>query len=280
MRVVKSPDKLTSLLLDLKLENKTVGFVPTMGFLHEGHLSLVRRARRENKVVVVSIFVNPTQFGPKEDFKQYPKNMKRDLKMLSKEKVDFVLIPSVHEIYPENFITFLDPGPLADVLCGLKRLGHFRGVVTVVKRLFDIAIPDVAYFGQKDYQQARIIQEMVERFHLPVRVRICPIVREKDGLAMSSRNIYLSGEERIRATFISKALELAKRLVLEKNLPSRKIEKQVAHFLKPYVDKIDYTRVVSSETLKPVKDFKEKALVAIACFIGKARLIDNILVQR
>lgn len=280
MQVVKSPGKLTRILSALQTKGKKLGFVPTMGYFHEGHLSLIRRARQATDVVVVSIFVNPTQFGPREDFSRYPRDRKRDLKLLAREKVDFVLAPSVRAMYPKGSRVFLNPGPLANVLCGPKRPGHFRGVVTVVKRLFDIARPNVAYFGQKDFQQARIIQDMVQSFKMPTRVVICPTMRERDGLAMSSRNVYLTPEERARAQAIPKSLRLAKQLISKNTNTPRGIESKVVAYLKPYVDKIDYVCVVDPRSLRRPSKLRGTLLVALACFIGKTRLIDNLIVSR
>lgn len=279
MRVVRSPKALAVALSKARKRGSRIGFVPTMGFLHEGHFSLVRRARRETHCLVVSIFVNPLQFGPKEDLKCYPRDLGRDVRGLKKEKVDLVFVPSVKAVYPNHFKDFVEPGPLANTLCGPRRPGHFRGVATVVKRLFDMVRPDVAYFGQKDYQQARIIQEMVGRLRLPIGVKICPTVRERDGLAMSSRNIYLLPSERIRARAIFKSLQLAKRLLVRDRLNPRAVEKKVKAFLKSFADKIDYVKVVGPGSLKPLKKLEGRAVVAIACFLGKARLIDNLLVQ-
>ncbi|MBI4388000.1 MAG: pantoate--beta-alanine ligase [Candidatus Omnitrophica bacterium] len=280
MKVIKSPNQLTRLILKLKKKKKRIGFVPTMGSLHEGHLSLVRFAAKETSVVVASIFVNPTQFGPKEDFKRYPRNLVSDLKFLRREKVDFVFLPTASSIYPKRFNAFLNPGPLAKTLCGPKRPGHFRGVVTVMKRLFDITLPDIAYFGAKDYQQARIIQEMVKRLHLSIQVKTCPIVREKDGLAMSSRNVYLSLEERLQARAISRVLQFAKSFIRKVHLSPHTIEQNIISLLKPYVDKIDYVSLVDAVSLRKPKRLKGKLLLAIACFIGKTRLIDNVVIQR
>lgn len=279
MQPVKSPAEMTRLVMSLKREGKWIGFVPTMGYLHEGHRSLIRRARKESGAVVVSVFVNPTQFGPKEDFKRYPRNAARDAAMLKKEKVDFLFAPSVRGIYPKGSRARLNPGSLARGLCGPKRPGHFRGVVTVVKRLFDIIRPGAAYFGQKDYQQARIIEAMIRRFRLPIRMVICPIVRERDGLAMSSRNVYLSRSERLRARAIPRTLELARRLI-RRRVPPREVEWKAKLYLKPYVDSIDYICVVDPETLRPASSLKKGVLVALACFVGRTRLIDNMLIRR
>ena len=283
MRLVKSPRQLNQIIELLKKKKKRIGFVPTMGYLHEGHLSLVRFSKKETDVTVVSIFVNPTQFGSHEDFKQYPRNLKRDLKLLRLEKVDLVFTPSASAIYPKGFNAFLNPGPLARTLCGSLRPGHFRGVVTVVKRLFDIVLPDVAYFGAKDYQQARIIQDMVKRLHLSIRISVCPIVREKDGLAMSSRNAYLTPEERFRARAIPRALECAKKLLSSNRrepFGPRTVERNVTLFLRPYVDQIDYVSLVDAKSLRRAKRLHGKLLLAVACFVGRTRLIDNVVIQR
>lgn len=279
MHIIKLPDQLTEEVLALKIKGKRIGFVPTMGYLHEGHLSLVRKARKECDVVVASIFVNPTQFGPKEDLSRYPRNLTRDSKMLRKAKVDFLFFPTADSIYPKGFRDFVNPGPLAKGLCGLKRPGHFRGVATVVNRLFQIVPADVAYFGQKDFQQARVIQEMVQRFRVPMKIKICPIVREKDGLAMSSRNVYLSEMDRRRAKAIPKSFQAAAKLIRRGVRNPAKIKAAMLQILKPNTDKIDYVAVVDSGRLKPLKHLKNEVLIAVACFVGKTRLIDNLLIR-
>ncbi len=279
MRLIRSPQELTKKVIELKSKGKKIGFVPTMGYLHEGHLSLVRKSKRECDLTVVSIFVNPTQFGPKEDLSRYPRNLKRDSAMLRKAKVDFLFFPSAGDIYPKGFRDFVNPGPLAKGLCGDKRPGHFRGVATVVKRLFHIVPANVAYFGQKDFQQARVIQDMVERFRIPTKIRICPIVREKDGLAMSSRNVYLSESERIRAKSLSRSLRHAARLIRQGARNPAKIRAEMMRILKPNTDKIDYAAIVDSKRLRAQKHLKNTCLIAVACFVGKTRLIDNILVH-
>lgn len=279
MLVVKSPEKLTKSIVELKSKGKKIGFVPTMGFLHKGHLSLVRKSKKECDFTVVSIFVNPTQFGPKEDLSRYPRNLRRDSQMLRKAKVDFLFFPSANDIYPKGFCDFVNPGPLAKGLCGAKRPGHFRGVATVVNRLFQIVPANVAYFGQKDFQQARVIQDMVERFQIPTKIRICPIVREKDGLAMSSRNVYLSKSERIRAKSLSGSLRHAARLIRQGARNPAKIRAEMMRILKSNTDKIDYAAIVDSKRLRAQKHLKNTCLIAVACFVGKTRLIDNILVR-
>ena len=280
MQVIKSPKKLNLILEHLRQKGKRIGFVPTMGALHEGHLSLIRRAKDENDVVVVSIFVNPTQFGPKEDFKRYPRNLKRDQKLLKASRVDFLFAPSRTSVYPKRFKHFINPGPVARYLCGPKRPGHFRGVATVVSWLFEMVKPDRAYFGQKDYQQTRVIEEMVRRFRLPIRIKMCPTVREKDGLAMSSRNQYLTKKERTLAPSLYQSLLLAKGLIRAGERSSEKVKKAVRHNLMGRVTKIDYIEVVNPKTCAPVQLIRGGVLVALACFIGPTRLIDNLLIQR
>jgi len=279
MQIIKLPKQLTEKIIALKIKGRRIGFVPTMGYLHKGHMSLVRKAGKECDVVVVSIFVNPTQFGPKEDLDRYPRNLKRDSKMLAKEKVDYLFFPTADAIYPKGFRDFVNPGPLARELCGAKRPGHFRGVATVVKRLFKIVPADAAYFGQKDFQQARVIQEMTKHFQIPVKIRICPIVREKDGLAMSSRNVYLSKRNRIRAKAVSASLRLASKLIKQGIRNPSQIKSAMMKLLKLNTDKIDYVAIVDSRRLKALKHLKNEVLIAVACFVGRTRLIDNLLIR-
>ncbi len=280
MKIVKSLKQLNHIVNRFKKKGKRIGFVPTMGDLHEGHLSLVRRARRETDFVIVSVFVNPTQFGSKEDFKHYPRNLKRDKQLLSSEKVDYLFLPSRFSIYPKGFQNYLEPGLLAHPLCGAKRPGHFRGVVTVVNRLFEIVQPDYAYFGEKDYQQVKVIQDMVKTRNLSVHIRTCPIVREKDGLAMSSRNRHLSKTERIRARALSRSLKEAKKIIQGGRTNSSQVKKRIRTFLKSYVDKIDYVELADPNKLTPLKRLKPPILVVLACFVGPTRLIDNLVVKR
>jgi len=261
-------------------ENKTIGFVPTMGFLHEGHLSLVRRARGENDIVVVSIFVNPTQFGPNEDYESYPRDLERDVKLLKELNVDVVFHPPVEEMYPKDFSTYVEETKLSRYLCGKSRPGHFRGVCTIVTKLFNIVRPTRAYFGQKDAQQFRVIKRMVRDLNMDVELVECPIVREHDGLAMSSRNIYLSDDERVQALALYNSLKLAENLVKSGERDAEVVKNAMKEFLSRYDKvKIDYVEIVDEETLEPVKHIEGKAIVAIACWVGKARLIDNVIVQ-
>lgn len=261
-------------------ENKTIGFVPTMGFLHEGHLSLVRRAREENDIVVVSIFVNPTQFGPNEDYESYPRDFERDVKLLKELNVDVVFHPPVEEMYPKDFSTYVEETKLSRYLCGKSRPGHFRGVCTIVTKLFNIVRPTRAYFGQKDAQQFRVIKRMVRDLNMDVELVECPIVREHDGLAMSSRNIYLSDDERVQALALYNSLKLAENLIKSGERDAGVVKSAMKEFLSRYDKvKIDYVEIVDEETLEPVKHIEGKVIVAIACWVGKARLIDNVIVQ-
>jgi pantoate--beta-alanine ligase len=280
MKVLKSPEALSRILSGLRKKRKRIGFVPTMGFLHEGHVSLVRRACRETDVVIVSIFVNPTQFGPREDFDRYGRDLKRDVKLLRKVHVDYVFAPRRNAVYPDGFSEFIEPGPLARYLCGPKRPGHFRGVATVVKRLFDLVQPHVAYFGAKDYQQARVIEALVRRFKLPVRIKIGATVRELDGLAMSSRNRQLSELERLRARTLYLALLKSKRLIAEGERDVTAIKKAARDLLQRAVRKVDYFEVSDPQSLKPLKRVGRNNLIAVACFLGRTRLIDNMIARR
>jgi pantoate--beta-alanine ligase len=255
----------------------SVGLVPTMGFLHEGHMSLVRRGRSENGTVIVSIFVNPTQFGPEEDFERYPRNMERDLELLAAEGVDAVFAPSPAEMYPPDFDDWVDPDPaLADRLEGESRPGFFRGVCTVVARLLRMVEPDRVYFGQKDAQQLRVVQKMVQDERLAVEIVPMPIVREPDGLAMSSRNAYLSPGERAHALVLSRALAEARRLVASGETDAELVRRDVRRLIEqePGVE-IDYVSVADEETLEELRVIERPALALIAARVGSTRLIDN-----
>lgn len=281
MRVLRDPREVQILSNLLRNEGKVIGFVPTMGYLHEGHLSLVRRSKAECDVTFVSIFVNPTQFGPGEDFERYPRDEERDLRLLSEIAVDYVFIPEVKDMYPEGYSTFVEETLLSRFLCGARRPGHFRGVCTVVTKLFNIVKPHKAYFGKKDYQQFRIIERMVKDLNMEVEVIPCDIVREPDGLAMSSRNVYLSEEERKDATCLYKSLMLAKELIEKGERNPDNIKKVMEEFILSHksVARIDYIEIVNRYTLEPVAEIKGEELIALAVFIGKARLIDNIEVE-
>jgi len=258
---------------------ETVGFVPTMGYLHEGHIALVKRAREENGSVVVSIFVNPTQFGPKEDFKSYPRDTGRDLAML-KPLTDIVFMPSDTEMYPVYYNTWVTPGEIATRLEGAVRPGHFRGVDTVVAKLFNIVQPDKAYFGQKDAQQLAIIKRMADDLNMPLEVVACPTAREADGLAMSSRNVYLNREQRKAATVLYKALTLAKEMWEQGEQEAGTIRRRMMELIEGEPQGvIDYISVADPETLKEMHHIKTQALVSLAVKFGKTRLIDNVVLE-
>lgn len=261
-----------------RTEGKRVGFVPTMGALHEGHLTLVRAARARCDLVVVSIFVNPAQFGPTEDLAKYPRTFERDCELLARENVDLVFAPSVEEMYPPGALTWVTVEELSDKLDGRSRPGHFRGVTTVVSKLFHIIEPDVAFFGQKDAAQVAIIRRMVRDLNIPVEIVTCPIVREADGLAMSSRNTYLNPEERKQALVLQRSLMRVKKLAEE---GERNAAKLVALGLdelgsEPSV-RLDYFEIVDPACLDPVEDISKGAVVAVAAYVGATRIIDNFL---
>jgi len=279
MKVIRKIKFLRKYIRKLKQDKKIIGFVPTMGYLHEGHLSLIQQARKECDIVVVSIFVNPLQFGPKEDFKKYPRDIKRDL-AFCRGLVDIVFIPYDKEMYPENFLTFVEVKQLSDILCGASRPGHFRGVTTVVNKLFNIVLPDKAYFGQKDAQQAIIIKKMVEDLNLDISIRILPIIRHPDGLAMSSRNVYLSEKERQESLVLFRSLILAKRLIKQGERDSKIILRKMSQLIKKAKSaRIDYLSINDARTLQPLRIIKGEVLILVAVFIGNTRLIDNMRVR-
>jgi pantoate--beta-alanine ligase len=258
---------------------RSVGFVPTMGYLHEGHLSLVRRARAENDVVVASIFVNPTQFGPTEDFEKYPRDPQRDLTLLQQERADIVFMPSAVEMDPEGFSSYVDVGGVTEVLEGAHRPGHFRGVATVVLNLFNIVQPTRAYFGQKDAQQLVVIRKMVNDLKLNVEVVPCPTVRETGGLAMSSRNVFLSPDERRAALILFRALSLAERLWRTGERDAGKLRDRLQGLMaREPLASVDYISVAHPETLQELESMDGPTLVSLAIRIGETRLIDNLTV--
>ncbi|MCD6081895.1 pantoate--beta-alanine ligase [candidate division WOR-3 bacterium] len=281
MRIVTKSEDMQRLSIEYKRQGKTVGFVPTMGYLHEGHTSLINIAHKYADVVVVSIFVNPIQFGPSEDYDRYPRDIERDKEILEKMGVDVMFYPSVDDMYPKGFTTYVEVKGLSDKLCGRYRPGHFRGVTTVVAKLFNIVMPDVAVFGEKDAQQAIIIKRMVRDLNFPVKIIVGPTVREPDGLAMSSRNEYLTEEERKVAPAIYQSLLLAKGLVEQGERDTSKIIAAMQEFLSKYDRiKVEYIEIVDKEELNPIERLeKGEALIAIAAYLGKARLIDNISVK-
>lgn len=257
----------------------TVGFVPTMGYLHEGHLSLVRRARAENDIVVCSIFVNPTQFGPNEDFEKYPRDPQRDLTLLQQERVDIVFMPPPLEMYPEGFGATIDVGGVTEVLEGACRPGHFRGVATVVLKLLNIVQPHRAYFGQKDAQQVVVIRKMTRDLNLNVEIVPCPTVRETGGLAMSSRNVYLSPDERRAALILFRALSLSERLHRTGERDACKLRERLESLMRREpLARIEYISIAEPETLQELETIQGPALISLAIRIGETRLIDNVTV--
>jgi len=279
MKVIKSIPALKSAVRRWKSKNRTIGFAPTMGYLHEGHLSLVRASKKKADVTVVSIFVNPTQFGPKEDFRTYPRDFERDAGLLKKEGVDVLFYPDADKMYPGGYKTYVEVHDLQDKLCGRSRPGHFRGVSTVVLKLFNIVRPDYAFFGQKDAQQAIILRRMVRDLDLDVRVEVVPIVREADGLAMSSRNTYLGPDGRKAGLSLSRSLRQAKmRIGAGERRPAVILSAMKEMIAAEPLARIDYIEAVDMDTLEPVKEISEGTLIALAVFIGKTRLIDNMIV--
>jgi pantoate--beta-alanine ligase len=280
MQVIEKPKQMQSLSEALRREGKKIAFVPTMGYFHEGHLTLMREAKRLGDVLVVSIFVNPLQFGPSEDYDRYPRDLERDLKMAEEVGVDIVFHPQVEDIYPPNFQTYVEVSELQKYLCGRFRPNHFRGVATVVLKLFNIVKPHVAVFGLKDYQQYLIIKRMVKDLNLDVEVVGIPTVREEDNLAASSRNVYLNAEERKAARALYKALMEAKRLFEEGERNASKLLEASRKVIErePLVN-LQYLELCDPETLEPLSGNIERALLAIAAWVGKTRLIDNIILE-
>jgi pantoate--beta-alanine ligase len=280
MELITKINKLKAVIRKTRGAGGTLGFVPTMGALHEGHLSLVRKARDTADTVLVSIFVNPIQFGRGEDFDRYPRNLSHDVELLTRVGVDYVFAPSPEEFYPKDFNTFVEVEELSNVLCGQNRPGHFRGVATVVAKLFTIVEPDFAFFGQKDAQQAIVIRTMARDLDFQVDVRVCPIVREADGLAMSSRNVYLSPEQRRAAPVLYRSLCLAASLILDGERQTGLIRRAALDLIgaEPQA-RAEYFEIVSSRDLQPLSDLHGEALIALAVRIGDIRLIDNLLVD-
>jgi pantoate--beta-alanine ligase len=258
----------------------TVGFVPTMGYLHEGHLMLVRRAKAENETAVVSIFVNPMQFGPKEDFARYPRDPERDLTLLDKEGTGLVFMPDAEEMYHQGFATWVDVEKVTERLEGSTRPGHFRGVATVVAKLFNIVEPTAAYFGEKDAQQVVVIKRMVADLNMNLNVVVVPTHREPDGLAMSSRNVYLNTEERQAALILWESLSLARQLWSEQELRPESVKQQMAALIqKEPLARIDYISIADPETLEELAEIRRAALVSLAVYMGRTRLIDSIAIS-
>ncbi len=281
MEIIRIPRVMQEISRKFLREGKTIGFVPTMGALHEGHLSLVRRAKQDNHVTVVSIFVNPIQFGPSEDFKKYPRDIEGDMEKLRKEEADTVFMPEISSMYPEGFLTYVEVKDISEKLCGVFRTGHLRGVATVVTKLLNIVKPKMVYLGQKDFQQSVIIKRLVKDLDMDVDVVVCPTFREKDGLAMSSRNAYLDNAQREAAKVIYQCLKEALD-VIKSGISDGTYVKNLMHnrlLKEPLVSAIDYAGVYDPETMNELSGIKKEVLLAVALRIGSTRLIDNMLVE-
>jgi len=280
MKIITTIDQMHEHSLRLRDQGDRIGFVPTMGFLHEGHLSLMRKARDEAHALVVSIFVNPTQFGPGEDYRSYPRDLEKDATLCRELGCDVLFTPSADEMYPAGFVTSVTVSGLTDPLCGASRPGHFDGVTTVVTKLLNIVRPHMAYFGLKDYQQYLVISRMAADLDMGIRIIGLPTVREADGLAMSSRNAYLRDEERAGALTLSRSLETARQMVADGIRDPGQIEKKVTAIISSEpTTRIDYARVVNPDDLTPLSAIEDRALLALAVFVGGARLIDNTLLE-
>jgi len=277
MKVVTNPEEMRFLSRGERTRRGRLGLVPTMGALHDGHLSLVRTARSRSDVVAVSIFVNPTQFGPTEDFAKYPRNLESDCALLEREGVELVFAPPVDEMYPHGAVTWVVVEGMSDRLCGRSRPGHFRGVTTVVSKLFHIVEPDLAFFGQKDAAQVAIIKRMVRDLNLPVSIEVCPIVREPDGLALSSRNSYLTQDERKSAMVLYRSLmRVQEEFAKGERDAAKLVESGKKEFAQDPAVLLDYLEIVDPDSLEPEVTITKPVLVAVAAVLGKTRLIDNI----
>lgn len=280
MRVITTIEEMQKTILLAKKEGHSIGYVPTMGFLHEGHLTLMEKAREENDIVVISIFVNPLQFGPTEDLSSYPRDFARDKELAQQKKVDYIFYPSVEEMYPRPSSVTVAVNDRTDVLCGKSRPGHFDGVATVLTKLFHIIQPERAYFGTKDAQQVAVVEGLVNDFHFPIEIIPVETVREKDGLAKSSRNVNLLPEEREQAPFLYQSLVNAKEIILEGERDPKKVIALIEEMItENTIGSIDYIEVYSYPMLKEVTELKGKIIIAMAVKFSKARLIDNIILE-
>lgn len=278
MEIIKDINTMREVSRNLK-GRKTIGFVPTMGCLHEGHKSLISRARKDNEIVIVSIFVNPTQFDPGEDYENYPRNIERDSKICKEEGVDYVFNPNPEDMYPNGFSTYMIPGEnMTNIMCGISRPTHFRGVCTVLTKLFNIIAPDRAYFDEKDIQQLAIVKRMVKDMNFDIDIKGCPIVRENDGLAKSSRNRYLNYEEREAATILKKSIDKARDIISSGEKDTKKIANIIVETIKKEdLAKIDYIEILDFDTFERIELIENDVIIALAVYIGKTRLIDNFI---
>lgn len=279
-RLISSIDEMKKIALEMRNAGKTIGFVPTMGYLHDGHLSLIKRARSENDIVIVSIFVNPIQFGINEDYDVYPRDIDRDLALCDGAAVDYVFQPTVKEMYPNGYQSYVEVTEITNKLCGASRPGHFKGVTTVVSKLFNITMAQRAYFGWKDAQQVMVIQRMVKDLNMNIEIIPCPILREADGLAMSSRNVNLTAEDRRSALVLSKSLFQAREIAANANSNPKELIAYIKDMItmEPSLT-IDYVEAVDLDTLQDATDLKGRVLIALAVKVGKVRLIDNMIIE-
>jgi pantoate--beta-alanine ligase len=280
MKVIKTVEEMKEFVREERKSGRTIGFVPTMGFLHEGHLTLIKKAKEQNDTVILSIFVNPTQFGPNEDFEKYPRDEQRDLTLAAKEGVDVVFLPSVDEMYPTFPTTKLTAIDRTNVLCGKSRPGHFDGVVTVLSKLFHITMPDRAYFGLKDAQQVAVTKGLIEDYFFPIEIIGVETVREEDGLAKSSRNVYLTEKEREQAPHLYESLRKASTLVEQGERDKQKIRESILTHINEHTDgEVDYVELYCYPSLEEIAVLEEKIIIAIAVKFSQARLIDNVILD-
>lgn len=280
MKIIYRVKEMQTLSNKLRKEGKKIAFVPTLGYFHKGHLSLMKRGKKLANVLIISIFVNPIQFGAGEDFRNYPRDLKRDLSLAETVGVDMVFVPKIEDIYPSNYQTYVEVAQVTQPLCGISRPGHFRGVTTIVAKLFNIVKPDIALFGLKDYQQYTVIRRMVKDLNYDIDIIGCPTVREPDGLAMSSRNTYLTVEQRKPALCLFESLKLAEKLVKNGQRDVKAIVEKIVSYIesRPYTQ-IDYVKICDPETLKDLDYLNHQALLALAVKVGEARLIDNAILE-
>jgi pantoate--beta-alanine ligase len=279
MKIISDSQEAKKIFTGLAKKGETVGFIPTMGALHEGHLRLVRESKAENGITAVSIFVNPLQFAPNEDLAKYPRPAENDIKLLTNEKTDYLFYPDAETMYPAGFQTSVTVDRLSGIIEGKKRPGHYSGVATVVLKLLNLVRPTNSYFGQKDYQQCAVIKQMVKDLNLPINIQIVATVRDSDGLALSSRNIFLNTRERLQAVSLYQSLLLGKKLILEGNKNIRTVKTKMESHLKKFnLVRLDYIEICDPESLTPLKVVSKKAVILIAAYAGKTRLIDNIII--
>lgn len=279
MKIITSVQEIQTITLELRKIGKTIGFIPTMGALHEGHLKLIKESKNKNDITIVSIFVNPTQFLPTEDLAKYPRPFEHDKKLLEQEKVDYLFYPDPKIMYPNGFQTYVTPNKLSIILEGKSRPGHFTGVATVVLKLFNLVNPTNTYFGQKDFQQCTVIKQMIKDLNLSVVFNMVPTVRDEDGLALSSRNIFLSTQERVQALNLYQSLLLAKKLIKKGNKNTEFIKNKMKEYLQNNnLIRLDYIEICDADDLSPLKVVSKKTVILITAYVGKTRLVDNIII--